>query len=284
VVASAFVACIGAVVLWGGKRGRPRPLRIALGLSLVIFGGIGTLAALSDLRTIGPSAAGAGVVVVGLALVLGPAVVRGLRTLSDERRARILSQERADVAAHLHDGVLQTLALIQKRSADSREVRALARRQERELREWLYGQGAPTQPEGMADLLRRELADLEDRYGVRIDAVLVGDAPLDEAGRALVLAGSEAARNAAVHAGVDQVDVYLEVEPDRRSLFVRDRGRGFDPAAVPSDRRGLADSVVGRVRRHGGVAVVRSTPGEGTEVELSVPASVRPAAEKGRTS
>jgi signal transduction histidine kinase/phage shock protein PspC (stress-responsive transcriptional regulator) len=283
VVAFAFVACVGTVVVWGGKRGRPRPLRIALGLSLVIAGGLGTLAAMSDLRTIGPSAAGAAVVLMGLALMLGPAMVRGARTLSDERRARILSQERADVAAHLHDGVLQTLALIQKRSADGREVRSLARRQERELREWLYGQRATTAPLGLADLLRRELADVEDRYGVRIDAVLVGDWPLDDAGRALVAAGSEAARNAAVHAGVDQVDVYLEVEPERISLFVRDRGRGFDPAAVPPDRRGLADSVVGRIRRHGGVAVVRSSPGEGTEVELSVPALVgTPVAEKGR--
>ena len=282
VVVFAFVACVGTVVVWGGKRGRPRPLRIALGLSLVIAGGLGTLAAMSDLRTIGPSAAGAAVVLLGLALMLGPAMVRGARTLSDERRARILSQERADVAAHLHDGVLQTLALIQKRSADGREVRSLARRQERELREWLYGQGATAGPLGLADLLRRELADVEDRYGVRIDAVLVGDSPLDDAGRALVAAGSEAARNAAVHAGVDQVDVFLEVEPDRISLFVRDRGRGFDPAAVPPDRRGLADSVVGRIRRHGGVAVVRSSPGDGTEVELSVPAVVRAqAAEKG---
>jgi signal transduction histidine kinase len=128
----------------------------------------------------------------------------------------------------------------------------------------------------VAGLLRRELAAVEDTYGVRLDAVLVGDAPLDDAARALVAAGREAARNAATHAGVDTVDVYLEVEPERLALFVRDRGAGFDPGAIPPDRRGLADSVVGRVRRHGGTAEVRSAPGEGTEIELSVP-RVRPA-------
>src|SRR5437763_10025358 len=183
------------------------------------------------------------------------------------------------MAAHLHDGVLQTLGLIQKRAGDDKAVRSLARRQERELRSWLYGVRGPgaaaPEPNGnsatVATLLRRELDDVEDHYGVRLDAVLVGDAPIDEAGRALVAAGREAALNAARHAGVDTVDVYLEVEPERLSLFVRDRGRGFDPAAVPSDRRGLADSIVARVRRHGGPAEVRPAPGEGAEVELSVP-------------
>jgi signal transduction histidine kinase/phage shock protein PspC (stress-responsive transcriptional regulator) len=266
-----LLACAGAAVVWGGRQGRHRPLRVAVGVSMVLAGGLATLAAVSDLRTIGRSAAGAAVVVAGVALMLGPGLARLVRSLADERRQRILSEERADVAAHLHDGVLQTLALIQKRAADDKEVRSLARRQERELREWLYGRRAPVEPAGVADLLRRELADVEDRYGVRLDAVLVGDAPLDDAARALVAAGREAARNAATHAGVDSVDVYLEVEPERVSLFVRDRGRGFEPGAVPPDRRGLADSVVGRVRRHAGTAEIRSAPGEGTEIELSVP-------------
>src|SRR5437763_1768839 len=140
------------------------------------------------------------------------------------------------MAAHLHDGVLQTLGLIQKRAGDDKAVRSLARRQERELRSWLYGVRGPgaaaPEPNGnsatVATLLRRELDDVEDHYGVRLDAVLVGDAPIDEAGRALVAAGREAALNAARHAGVDTVDVYLEVEPERLSLFVRDRGRGAE--------------------------------------------------------
>jgi signal transduction histidine kinase len=132
----------------------------------------------------------------------------------------------------------------------------------------------------VATLLRRELDDLEDHYAVRFDAVLVGDAPLDDAGRALVAAGREAALNAARHAGVDTVDVYLEVEPDRTSLFVRDRGSGFDPAAVPADRRGLADSISARVKRHGGTAEIRSAPGEGAEIELSMPRSAVRSEEK----
>ncbi|MGH9011652.1 MAG: ATP-binding protein, partial [Acidimicrobiia bacterium] len=285
-----FLACAGAAVVWGGRQGRYRPLRVAVGVSMVLAGGFATLAAVSDLRTIGRSAAGAAVVVVGLVLMLGPGLARLARSLADERRQRIRSEERADVAAHLHDGVLQTLALIQKRAGDDKAVRSLARRQERELRSWLYGArgagGVPQDSNGHADvatvatLLRRELDDLEDHYAVRFDAVLVGDAPLDDAGRALVAAGREAALNAARHAGVDVVDVYLEVEPDRTSLFVRDRGSGFDPAAVPADRRGLADSISARVKRHGGSAEIRSAPGEGAEIELSMPRSAVKSEEK----
>jgi signal transduction histidine kinase len=285
-----FLACAGAAVVWGGRLGRYRPLRVAVGVSMVLAGGFASLAAVSDLRTIGRSAAGAAVVVVGLVLMLGPGLARLGRSLADERRQRIRSEERADVAAHLHDGVLQTLALIQKRAGDDKAVRSLARRQERELRSWLYGArgvgGLPQDANGHADvatvatLLRRELDDLEDHYAVRFEAVLVGDAPLDDAGRALVAAGREAALNAARHAGVDTVDVYLEVEPDRTSLFVRDRGSGFDPAAVPPDRRGLADSISARIKRHGGTAEIRSAPGEGAEIELSLPRTAARSEEK----
>jgi signal transduction histidine kinase len=292
VVAPAVLAIVGAGLAWGwGGRGgasaggagrweRIRPLFVAVGVSLVILGALATLAAVGDLRSIGRSAAGAAVLTAGAVLLLGPWMARLARNLTDERRQRIRSEERSEVAAHLHDGVLQTLALIQKRAGDDKAVRSLARRQERELRSWLYdaqgrgGDGRESNGEAaatVATLLRRELDDVEDRYGVRLDAVLVGDAPLDEAGRALVAAGREAALNAARHAGVDTVDVYLEVEPDRLSLFVRDRGRGFDPAAVPPDRRGVTDSISARVRRHGGTAEVRSAPGEGAEIELSVP-------------
>jgi signal transduction histidine kinase/phage shock protein PspC (stress-responsive transcriptional regulator) len=273
----ALLACAGAAVVWGGRSGvrtvvpGARPLRVALGISLVLAGGVAMLAAVSDLRTIGRSAAGAAVVIAGLALMLGPWLVRLGRDLADERRQRIRSQERAEVAAHLHDGVLQTLALIQKRAADDRAVRSLALAQERELRAWLYGSALPEEPATVAGLLRRELDDVEDRYGVRLDAVLVGDAPLDDPARALVAAGREAALNAARHAGVETVHVFLEVEPERISLFVRDRGQGFEPAAVPPDRRGVTDSICNRVRRHGGTAQVRSAPGEGAEVELTMP-------------
>jgi signal transduction histidine kinase len=313
VVAPAVLATVGAGLAWGwggrsgppggggpGRRERLRPLFVAVGISLVILGGLATLAAVGDLGSIGRSAAGAAVLTAGAVLLFGPWMARLARNLTDERRQRIRSEERSEMAAHLHDGVLQTLALIQKRAGDDKAVRSLARRQERELRSWLYGApwtggvprdgngeadtgfggrpvgGTPPIPPGtVATLLRRELDDVEDRYGVRLDAVLVGDVPLDDAGRALVAAGREAALNAARHAGVDTVDVYLEVEPDRVSLFVRDRGRGFDPAAVPPDRRGVADSISARVRRHGGTAEVRSAPGEGAEIELSVPRASR---------
>jgi signal transduction histidine kinase/phage shock protein PspC (stress-responsive transcriptional regulator) len=284
VVGPAVLATVGAGVAWGwggrlgaGRWERLRPLFVAVGVTLVLLGGIATLATLGDLNSIGRSAAGAAVLIAGAVLLFGPWMARLARNLTSERRQRIRSEERAEVAAHLHDGVLQTLALIQKRAADDKAVRSLARRQERELRSWLYG-GTNGQADAatVATLLRRELDDLEDHYVVRFDAVLVGDAPLDDAGRALVAAGREAALNAARHSGVDTVDVYLEVEPDSVSLFVRDRGCGFDPAAVPPDRRGLADSISARVKRHGGTAEVRSAPGEGAEVELSMPrASVK---------
>jgi len=303
VVAPALLATAGAGVAWGwggragaggaaGRRERLRPLFVAVGVSLVLLGGIATMAALGDLNSIGRSAAGAAVLVAGAVLLLGPWMARLARNLTDERRQRIRSEERAEVAAHLHDGVLQTLALIQKRAGDDRAVRSLARRQERELRSWLYGArglgGVPQEIYGQADtatvatLLRRELDDLEDHYAVRFDAVLVGDAPLDDTGRALVAAGREAALNAARHAGVDTVDVYLEVEADKISLYVRDRGRGFDPSAVPPDRRGLADSVSARLRRHGGAADIRSAPGEGAEIELSMPRGIVRMEEKPR--
>jgi signal transduction histidine kinase len=303
VVGPAVLATVGAGVAWGwggrsgglagaGRWERLRPLFVAIGVSLVFLGGIATLAAIGDLRSIGRSAAGAAVLIAGAVLLFGPWMARLARNLTDERRQRIRSEERAEVAAHLHDGVLQTLALIQKRAGDDKAVRSLARRQERELRSWLYSArgfgGAPQGSNGQTDaatvatLLRRELDDLEDHYAVRFDAVLVGDAPLDDAGRALVAAGREAALNAARHAGVDTVDVYLEVEPDGISLFVRDRGCGFDAAAVPPDRRGLADSISARVRRHGGTAEIRSAPGEGAEVELSMPRATVKAEEKPR--
>jgi signal transduction histidine kinase len=192
--------------------------------------------------------------------------------LSREREERRRSAERAETAAHLHDSVLQTLALLQRRSDDPAEVSALARRQERELREWL---GGTVRPPGPARALREALegaaAEVERDHRVAVEVVVVGDAPLDEGLAALVAASREALVNAGKHAGVDAVSLYAEADATAARVFVRDRGRGFDPAAAPADRRGLRESIVARLQRHGGAANIRSAPGSGTEVALSVP-------------
>jgi signal transduction histidine kinase len=190
--------------------------------------------------------------------------------LAQERAERIRSQERAETAAHLHDSVLQTLALIQRRTGDPAEVTVLARRQERELRTWLTG-GAPAGDGGsFAAAVASAAEEVERLHGVRVEVVTVGDAPLDEGLAALVAAAREALVNAARHSRVDRVAVYAETSEDAATVFVRDRGVGFDPAAVDGDRRGIAESITGRLRRRGGHARVTSAPGAGTEVEMTV--------------
>ncbi|MEO5679223.1 MAG: PspC domain-containing protein [Acidimicrobiales bacterium] len=270
-------AAAGVALVWGRAEGRTAilagrggPLRIAVGVTLVLVGGVAFLAATGDVGALGRSIALGAVIIVGLLLVGGPAVGRLVEALRTERRDRIRSEERSEISAHLHDSVLQTLALIQVRAGDDREVQRLARRQERELRSWLRGQAPEAADATVAGLVGALAAEVEDDHAVRVEVVAVGDAPLDERLRALALAGREAVLNAAHHAGVTSIDVYLEVEPHRAVLFVRDRGKGFDPAAVDPDRRGLVESIHGRMARSGGRAEVRSTVGEGTEVELSV--------------
>lgn len=211
---------------------------------------------------------------VGLGFIVGPWLFRLSSDLSEERAERIRSQERADVAAHLHDSVLQTLALIQKSAQDPATVAKLARSQERDLRTWLFdstGGDATT----LAAELRTLAGEVDDAYGVPVEVVCVGDSPLSEKLRPIVLATREAAVNAARHSGADKVDVYAEVTPERIEVFVRDRGTGFDPEAVATDRHGLRDSIVGRMERHGGSAEVRSRPGGGTEIRLAQPRGER---------
>jgi signal transduction histidine kinase len=215
---------------------------------------------------------------VGVAVITVPWWVRLVRDLGEERRERIREAERAEIAAHLHDSVLQTLALIQRQSDSPREVARLARGQERELRTWLYGPGGYRRPDGaptsagLTEALATAAAEVEDTYALTVRPVVVGgDRTLDDDLRALVLAAREAMVNAAKHAGVDEVSVYAEVEPDEVNVFVRDRGAGFEPDAVPGDRHGLADSVHGRMARHGGTVRLRTHPGDGTEVHLRMP-------------
>jgi signal transduction histidine kinase/phage shock protein PspC (stress-responsive transcriptional regulator) len=241
------------------------------GAGLVIGAGLLFLWANGALDAAGDAALAALVVIVALALVLAPFWWRLARSLAAERAERIRSQERAELAAHLHDSVLQTLALVQRRAGDPAGVAQLARRQERELRTWLVGAPTPRPDERLADALRAAAVEVEEALGAPIEVVVVGDCPLDSRLRALVAATREALTNAAKFASDGgPIRLYAEIEGDRIKAFVDDRGEGFDPELVPEDRRGLRESIVGRLERHGGRAEIRSGPGHGTEVELTV--------------
>jgi signal transduction histidine kinase len=259
----------GLVLVWrgGGFRAHDATGSI-LGTTLAAAGAILVLAQ----GGVHAAALTPGAVVGSLLLVGGPWLWRLAQDRDVERTARIRSEERADLAARVHDSVLQTLALIQLHADDPRKTAAYARRQERELRSWLYGDRDLAE-ESLATLLAGAAADVEELHGVRVELASSGDAPADEPVRALVLAAREAMTNAAKHSGAAEIDVYAEATEERVAVFVRDRGAGFDPAAVPAERRGIAESIVRRLERAGGEATVTSTPGAGTEVELSVPRS-----------
>ena len=253
----------------------PRPsfgalYRGGFGVALVVGAALLFLSANDVLGAARDAAITAVVAIVALALILAPFIWRLGRSLASERAERIRSQERAEVAAHLHDSVLQTLTLMQKRAEDPREVAALARRQERELRAWLSGGGSAAGGLGFAAALRRAAEEVEDSQRVKVDVVAVGDCGLDERGSAVVAAARESLTNAAKFAPGGPISVYAEVTPERIEAYVRDRGPGFDPAAVPPDRRGVRESIVGRMRRHGGAATIRHVAGSGTEVALTL--------------
>lgn len=211
-------------------------------------------------------------VVVGLALVVGPGIMRLTHAFVTERQERVRADERADVAAHLHDSVLQTLALVQRRADDPREVVRLARLQERELRAWLLGGDAPAAntSSSLGAALEEVAAGVETETGVPVEVVRVRDCGIDGT-EPLLLAAREAILNATRHSGSPNVSVYLEVEADTATIFVRDRGKGFDAGMVPADRGGISYSITGRMERAGGRAAIRSELGEGTEVELVLP-------------
>ncbi|MGB0120324.1 MAG: PspC domain-containing protein [Solirubrobacterales bacterium] len=254
---------------------RPRrgfgPYRGVFGLALVIGAAVLFLYINGAFDRAGNAALLALTVIVVLALVLAPLWARLGRNLGQERAERIRSQERAEVAAHLHDSVLQTLALMQKKSDDPRQVSTLARRQERELRDWLSGKTGTEAETSLASALEAAAADVEERHGVPIDAVTVGDRPMEERGGALVAASREAMTNAVRYAGdAGTVRLYAEITDAETKVFVRDRGQGFDLESVPEDRRGVRDSILGRMERNGGSAEVRSSAGEGTEIELTM--------------
>jgi len=245
--------------------------QVALGVGLVVTGVAVFFVATPSVASPGAGILAVGAIAVGLVMVFGPWWWRLTSDLGIERQERIREQERAEVAAHIHDSVLQTLALIQRNSADARKVSTLARSQERELRAWLYGTPEVAPGGSLAASLERVRNEIEYLHDVAVEAVEVGDCPVDERLVALVLSSREALANAARHSGASTVSAYLEVEPHQVTVFVRDRGSGFELEKVPRHRRGIADSIVGRMDRNGGKAVVHSEPGQGTEVELVMP-------------
>ncbi len=207
------------------------------------------------------------VATVGLTIILGTWVTRVVAQLGAERAERSKAEARAEIAAHLHDSVLQTLVLLQKNAGDKDSVSILARKQERELREWLYGSGI--QPsESFASLLKSTAAEVENNYGVVIEVVVVGDGEVDERRYALVQSLREAMINAAKHAKVNRIDVFAEISEDQIDSFVRDRGIGFDQEAVGEGRHGISYSIFERMKRHGGEVKIKSIAGKGTEVHI----------------
>ena len=272
----AMVRRLGEPVLgWSKEHRRSQLVARVCVASLLLASGLFMLLSGHASHTLLRPLGGVALVIAAIVVVLGPWWLRIVRDLVAERQARARAEERADMAARVHDSVLQTLALIQRRANEPRQVIQLARAQERELRSWLFEGRSPGSVDGegmtFADGVRAIQREVEAQHGVAVEVVTVADCELDDDLRALLAAAREATVNAAKWSGADVVSVFAEVEPASVSLFVRDRGRGFDPGAVPGDRKGLAESIHARVTRRGGSVAVRSTQGEGTEVSLTMP-------------
>lgn len=294
-VAVVVMMAVGAVLAW---RAYDRDMRTAGSIASLLVGGVLVMGGVIVIAVMGDRGGIMGVVLAVLAAVLGvgilvvPLIARLLRSLVEERQDKAVADQRADIAAHLHDSVLQTLALIQKRADDSEEVARLARRQERELRAWLYDASpapgwtthttnpepaptaaAPPTPATFFAAINTAAGEVEDLFNLSIRPVTVGeDTAFGDSVEPIVLAAREAMVNAAKHSGAAGVDVYAENLAGELSVFVRDRGAGFDPAAIPSDRHGVRDSITGRMERAGGTATIKTAPGKGTEVALTLAA------------
>lgn len=282
IVVPVLVVALGAGLVWqqydrGGKTS-PRSAfdwaRVTAGATLVVVGLAVVVLGQVELAALRSSLLAVVATLVGVVLLSVPVGLRMWHSLEEERAARIRESERSNIASHLHDSVLQTLALIQKRADDQVQVSRLARRQERELRQWLFGAEArmssgATSVAGAVEVL---VADVEDDYGLRVDQVVVGgDRAVGHAEDAVLGAIREALVNVSKHAGVDTADVYVEIDGRVLSAFVRDRGAGFDPETVGDDRHGLAQSIRHRVTSRGGSVTVRSTLGRGTEIGIEMP-------------
>jgi signal transduction histidine kinase/phage shock protein PspC (stress-responsive transcriptional regulator) len=285
-------ACAGAALVWrqadteqlkrwreeaGGRvwlapfvarGGWPALVRVIVGLGLVgaAFGIV--IAQQGEIAHLPEVIAMTMLALAGLAIVLAPWLHRSRSALNQARAEKVRADARADMAAHLHDSVLQTLAMIQRQADDPKAVQQLARRQERELRNWLYGD--ELHEATLKAALTAVAAEVEDERGVPVELVMVGDCDTSDEIQALVRAAREAMVNAAKHSGADKIDVYAEVDEESVEVFVRDRGHGFDVAAVAEDRMGVKGSIIDRMARHGGTATIRSASSDGTEVRLEI--------------
>ena len=264
-------------------RSRRTGLILRLTVAVILLaGGIAALQSAHENVALLQPLAGVALLISAIVVLLGPWWLRIARDLVVERQARVRAEERADIASRVHDSVLQTLALIQRRADQPQQVVALARAQERELRSWLFDgrpPGSIDEAVTLAGGVRLIQQEVEAQHGVAVEVVLVGDCPLDDDLGALLAAAREATVNAAKWSGASVVSIFAEVEPAEVSVFVRDRGKGFDPQTVPADRKGLAESVRARMTRRGGHATIRSAPGEGTEVSLTIPRTVTQASQ-----
>ncbi|WP_285734372.1 ATP-binding protein [Nocardiopsis sp. ATB16-24] len=276
---------LGGVILWQqanptqrdewmtstvGGAGAKGLLRASAGVLLVVVGVIGFLIFQEQLQNARAGLTFAFTVLAGISLIAAPWIIGLVRERDQERRERIRNAERAELAAHIHDSVLHTLTLIQRRADDPREVQRLARVQERALRSWLYQRPADADTT-VSPALERVAAEVEEEHGVPIEVVCVGDCPMDDGLAAMLRAAREAMVNASKYAGTEDISVFGEVDQEEVLVFVRDRGTGFDMDDIPEDRMGVRGSILGRMERHGGSARIRTGPGEGTEVQLRMP-------------
>lgn len=245
-------------------------VRLAIGVLLLVGGIVVFSTAVGQVFEIGFVFLAVFLTVLGVVVAFGPWVRRLVVDLGEERSERIRQEERAEVAAHLHDSVLQTLALIQ-RSDDPQKMAILARHQESELRDWLYGNAPLDGVDLLSTAMKQAAARIETDFQLPVDVVTVGDHPVDDRTRALVSAANEAMVNAAKHSGADRLSLYIEATNGRLEAFVTDQGRGFAADQVPDDRKGITESIKSRMERVGGKAAIDSVVGEGTEVMLELP-------------
>jgi signal transduction histidine kinase len=285
IMVPAIIVAAGSALMWYHGReahhegdplervlqGRATPLRALGGVALAMAGVVALVARGVRVDQLPAALAALAMALAGAAVLVGPYIGRLTTQLRDEERARIRDQERNDMAAHLHDSVLQTLALMQRAASDPRRMVMLARRQERELRSWLYDAKSNAEVGSLSARAEGIAAEVELDHGMPVDLIVVGDIEVTGAVDALLLAVREATVNAAKHATADLVSVYIEVEPNTVTAFVRDKGVGFSAAEIGQDRRGIAMSIRDRIERVGGRATLESAPGAGTEWELVVP-------------